>query len=273
MHERSSAARVALVPAQRHARILQVLQGVGAASVQGLAEATGASLSTLRRDLEALEEAGFVERSFGGARLRARAMATLEPGQAVASHIRHDEKVAIGCAAAQAVEPHQAVLFDSSSTVLEAARAVAARGIPLTAITNDLAIAQVIAASPVVKIVVIGGLLRAGSATLYGAPGEAFLAGISADVALVGAHAVTVDGLSEATLEITSIKKAMLRAGRSIRVLADHTKFREASVFRICGLESVHEIITDSGADAETCAMLAERGPQVRRAAPAEQAA
>ncbi len=265
MQDRSSAARVALIPAQRHARILMVLQGVGAASVQELADTTGASLSTLRRDLETLEEAGFVERSFGGARLRSRAMATLEPGQAVASHIRHDEKAAIGIAAAAAIEAHQAVIFDSSSTVLEAARAVASRGIPLTAITNDLTIAQAVASSAV-KVVVIGGVLRAGSATLYGTPGEEFLSGISADVALVGAHAVTVDGLSEATLEITPIKKAMLRAARSVRVLADHTKFRDNSVFRICGLDAVHEIVTDHGADAETCALLAERGPAVRRA-------
>jgi DeoR family transcriptional regulator of aga operon len=266
MQDRSSAARVALIPAQRHARILQVLQGVGAASVQELADTTGASLSTLRRDLETLEEAGFVERSFGGARLRSRAMATLEPGQAVATHIRHDEKAAIGIAAAEAIEAHQAVIFDSSSTVLEAARAVASRGIPLTAITNDLTIAQAAAASSAVKVVVIGGVLRAGSATLYGTPGEEFLSGISADVALVGAHAVTVDGLSEATLEITPIKKAMLRAARSVRVLADHTKFRDNSVFRICGLDAVHEIVTDHGADAETCALLAERGPAIRRA-------
>ena len=59
----------------------------------------------------------------------------------------------------------------------------------------------------------------------------------------------------------------MLRAARSIRVLADHTKLRENSVFRICGLDAVHEIITDDGADAEICALLAERGPAVRRAA------
>lgn len=266
MQDRSPAARVALIPAQRHARILQVLQGVGAASVQELADETGASLSTLRRDLESLEEAGFVERSFGGARLRARAMATLEPGQAVASHIRHDEKAAIGRLAGREIEPHQAVLFDSSSTVLEAARTVAAREIPLTGITNDLAIAQALAGSAQVKVVVIGGVLRPGSATLHGMPGEHFLTGVSADVALIGAHAVTVDGLSEATLEITPIKTALLRAGRSVRVLADHTKFREPSVFRICGLDAVHEILTDAAADAETCALLAERGPRVRRA-------
>jgi DeoR family transcriptional regulator of aga operon len=66
-----------LIPAQRHAEILQILKADGAASVQQLALRIGASVSTIRRDLETLEEEGFLDRSFGGASLRVRAMATL----------------------------------------------------------------------------------------------------------------------------------------------------------------------------------------------------
>ncbi|NWG24042.1 MAG: DeoR family transcriptional regulator, partial [Pseudorhodoplanes sp.] len=43
--------------------ILQWLQTDGTASVQQLADAIGASVSTLRRDLETLEAAGFLERT------------------------------------------------------------------------------------------------------------------------------------------------------------------------------------------------------------------
>jgi DeoR family transcriptional regulator of aga operon len=260
MQERPSAPRVALIPAQRHAMILQVLQTDGAASVQQLADAIGASVSTLRRDLEALEEAGFLDRTFGGASLRAHALTTLEPGHAVAAHIHQDEKAAIGAAAARGIGPHQAVIFDSSSTVREAARAVMARGIPLTAITNDLAIAQMLAGSSQIKVVVAGGLVRNGSMTLFGAPGEEFLAGVTADVALMGAHAVTEDGVSEATIEIARVKQVMLRAARTVRVLADHTKLRESAVFRICGLEAIDELVTDSRADPGICAKLSDRG-------------
>lgn len=258
--ERPSAARVALIPAQRHAMILQVLQSDGAASVQQLADAIGASVSTLRRDLETLEEAGFVDRTFGGASLRAHALTTLEPAHAVAAHIRHEEKAAIGKVAAKAVSAHQAVIFDSSSTVREAARAIMARGIPLTAITNDLAIAQMLSGSPQIKIVVAGGLVRSGSMTLFGAPGEEFLAGVTADVALMGAHAVTEEGVSEATIEIARVKQVMLRAARRACVLADHTKLTESAVFRICGLDAIDELITDAGADPAICNTLRDRG-------------
>ena len=245
--ERTSTTRVALIPAQRHAMILQWLQTDGAVSVQQLADAIGASVSTLRRDLETLEAAGFVDRSFGGASLRAHALTTLEPGHAVATHIRHDEKAAIG---------------------MLAARAIMARNIPLTAMTNDLAVAQMLAGAPQIKVIVVGGVVRSGSMTLFGAPGEEFLLGVKADVALMGAHAVTPDGVSEATIEITRVKQLILRAARTTRVLVDHTKLKEPALFRICGLESIDEIITDASADAGICMSLRERGPRISVASP-----
>ena len=261
--DRQTTSRVALIPAQRQAMILEILQTDGAASVQQFADAIGASVATIRRDLETLESKGFLDRTFGGASLRARALVRLEPGHAVSAHIRHDEKVAIGIAAAARIEPHQCVIFDSSSTVREAARAILDRGVPITAITNDLMIAQMLANSTNVTVLTIGGRVRTGSMTLFGPPGEEFLSGVKADTALIGAHAVTLDGPSEVTIEITRIKQMMVSAARSVRVLADHTKLGDASAFRICSIDKIDELITDQKADPVICAALRARGPVV----------
>ena len=113
MEHRPLSARVGLIPAQRHAEILQILKTDGAVSVQQLAGRIGASVSTIRRDLETLEQGGFLDRSFGGASLRARALVTLETGQAVAEHILRSEKEAIARAATALIEPHQAIILDS----------------------------------------------------------------------------------------------------------------------------------------------------------------
>ncbi len=265
--DRQSTARVALIPAQRQAMILELLQVDGAASVQHFADAIGASVATIRRDLETLESKGFLDRTFGGASLRARALVRLEPGHAVSAHIRHDEKVAIGKTAAKRIEPHQSVIFDSSSTVREAAQAVLERDIPITAITNDLLVAQTLAHSASITVLTIGGRVRPGSMTLHGAPGEEFLQGVKADVALIGAHAITLDGPSEVTIEITRIKQLMAKAARSVRVLADHTKLGDASTFRICGFGDIDELVTDWKADLAICAALRERGATVTIAA------
>ncbi|HWK95857.1 MAG TPA: DeoR/GlpR family DNA-binding transcription regulator [Pseudolabrys sp.] len=265
--DRQSTSRVALIPAQRQAMILELLQADGAASVQQFADTIGASVATIRRDLETLESKGFLDRTFGGASLRARALARLEPGHAVSAHIRHDEKVAIGLAAAARIEPHQSVIFDSSSTVREAAQAILRRDIPFTAITNDLLVAQTLANSSAITVITIGGRVRPGSMTLFGPPGEEFLLSVKADVALIGAHAVTLDGPSEVTIEITCIKQLMAKAARSVRVLADHTKLGDASTFRICGIGDIDELVTDWKADPAICAALRERGATVTIAA------
>jgi DeoR family transcriptional regulator of aga operon len=43
-------------------------------------------------------------------------------------------------------------------------------------------------------------------------------------------------------------------------VVADRSKIGRAAFARICSLEDVHELITDSGADPEEAAALREHG-------------
>ena len=132
---------VSLLPAQRRQRIVEFLRRHGAVTLVQLEQALGVSISTLRRDLDALAAEGEVDRTHGGALLRHQGYSAFEPDAHAAGELSPREKQAIGQAAAAALEPRQSVIFDSGSTVLEAARAAVQRHIPLTAVTNDLAIA------------------------------------------------------------------------------------------------------------------------------------
>lgn len=259
----ATSARVGLIPAQRHAEILEILKAEGAASVQQLAGRIGASFSTIRRDLETLEEDGFLDRSFGGASLRARAMATLETGQAVARHILRREKQAIAAAAARLIAPHQAIILDSGSTVAEIARCLAASPIPLTVITNDLVVGQTLSDHARIRLVVTGGTVRPGSSTLLGSPGEELLASVRADLAFIGAHAVTERGLSETSLDLARIKQALLGAARRIVIVADHSKFGEPSVFPAGAIPAGSILVTDDRTDPVILEGLREQGLEV----------
>ena len=153
---------VPLLPALRRQRIAEFLHHHGAVTLQQLAEALHVSLSTLRRDLDALAEEGVVERTHGGAILRHLQYSTFEPNIAAARDLSPREKRLVGAAAAESLVPGQSVIFDSGSTVLEAARAVVARKIPIVAVTNDIEIAQVLNGSPLVQVHLFGGQLRPG---------------------------------------------------------------------------------------------------------------
>jgi len=238
---------IALLPAQRRDRIVQFLQRHGAVTLQQLAQALDASVSTLRRDLDGLEAEGVLDRTHGGAILRQQQYATFEPDAAAAAELSPREKRAIGIAAAAALLPGQSVLFDSGSTVLEAARAALERRIPLVAATNDLAIAQLLGSSTQVRVHVLGGQLRPGSNTLLGDTELRGAAALQADVALVGAHAVTGTVLSETDPDVAAVKRAFFGAARSRRLLVDSSKFRPRAFMQFGDATEVAQIVTDSG--------------------------
>ncbi|BDT67580.1 glucitol operon repressor [Comamonadaceae bacterium OS-1] len=254
---------VTLLPSQRRDRIVDFLRRHGAVTLQQLAQAMDASVSTLRRDLDALEAEGVLDRTHGGALLRQQHYSTFEPDPVAAAELSPREKRAIGYAAAAELQPGQSVIFDSGSTVIEAARAVLERRIPLVAVTNDLAIAQLLGSSPQIRVHVLGGMLRAGSNTLMG---DEVLSGarhIRADVLLMGAHAVTDGVLSETDPEVAAVKRALMQAAHTKRLLVDASKFRPRAFMTICTLAEFDAVITDSGILPATLDALIQAGLQV----------
>jgi DeoR family transcriptional regulator of aga operon len=138
-------------------------------------------------------------------------------------------------------------MFDSGSTVLEAARAAVQRNIPLTAVTNNLAIAQLLGSSPLIQVHVLGGVLRQGGNTLTG---DALIDGaraIGVDVLLMGIHAVTEGELTETAPEVAAVKRALLKGAASKRLLVDSSKFRPRTFMRVASATEFDEIITDEG--------------------------
>ena len=68
--------------------------------------------------------------------------AAFEGEPAVNAELHHAEKAAIGAAVAARLEPGECVIFEASSTVMEAVRAAAVRDIPLTVVTLVVVMAR-----------------------------------------------------------------------------------------------------------------------------------
>jgi DeoR family transcriptional regulator, aga operon transcriptional repressor len=256
--------RPELIPAHRRAFMLEHIRKRGAASIQELAEAMGASLSTVRRDLEHLEARGYLKRSHGGALIQKQLQSTFEPEAAITAEFDRPEKESIGLAAAASLHSGASVIFDSSSTVLAAARASVERDIALTAVTNDLGIGQALSATSRIRVLCLGGTVRPEFLTVLGEPGESFLGTLRVDVAFIGTHAISGTALTETSLEAASMKRAMISAARRIVLLADASKFGAAAFCKICELTAVHELITDDRADPAEIARVRDLGLEVR---------
>jgi DeoR family transcriptional regulator of aga operon len=254
---------IPLLPIQRRQRIADFMQNHGAVTLQQLTEALHVSLSTLRRDLDHLAEDGLIERTHGGAVLRHQQYTTFEPHFTAALELSPHQKALIGIAAADALTPGQSVIFDSGSTVLEAAKAVVARRIEILAITNNIEIAQVLNSSPLIKVHVFGGMLRYGSNTLIGDAVQMAARNIHADVLLLGAHAVTENVISETSPEVASVKNALMKSASTCRLLVDSSKFRPRVFMSVCDVAELDQVITDDGAPQEELERIRASGTQL----------
>lgn len=155
---------------ERRREILSIARKEGRVSIGDLVLRFAVSAVTLRADLRLFAEQGALVRSYGGA------MLPLEPGQdiplKVKATVHHAEKVRIGRAAAELVQPHQTVILDSGTTPAEVARAIKGRKLDaITVITHALNIAQEFTDAPNVSVIMLGGLLRHVSASFAGPHG------------------------------------------------------------------------------------------------------
>lgn len=252
-----------MIPAQRRGLLLEHLRLHSTASVHELAHATEASAPTVRRDLEQLESEGYVQRTRGGATLTAVRHSAFEPESAIAAQLARAEKRVIGEAAAGMLRDGDSVIFDSGTTVHMAARAVARTRLQLTAVTNDLEIALTLSSSPDIRVVVLGGTVRKGSPTLLGEPGSSLLRDLHVDVALLGAQTISATAFSDASIEVSSFKKTAIQSARRVILLADGSKFLEASFFKFAEASQLHDLVTDASAPLEALQTLRNAGVRV----------
>lgn len=234
-----------IIPAQRRNLILELIRQKGVISVHELSDTIGVSLPTIRRDLDWLAKTGVVQRSHGGATLKTVPGTTFEPDYHISSRVAQAEKTILGKLAADRLHDNQSVIFDSSSTVYEAAARAVEKGLKLTAVTNDLRIGELLAGSPSIDLLISGGSLRPGSFTLVGEPGTNFLQHLHVDVAVMGIHAINDSSCCDTSLDVAYAKRYMVAAAKRVIMLADSSKFGQVAFYDAFEVSDKFEIITD----------------------------
>jgi DeoR/GlpR family transcriptional regulator of sugar metabolism len=254
---------------ERHIRIEAHLQKVEFASLDELAEEVDASQSTVRRDLIALEDAGRLRRTHGGARI----VAPRSDEFAFSARDTHQltEKELIGRACAGLIHPHQSVIIDAGTTTYHVARHL--EQMTLQVVTNSLPVANLFASNNNIEVVVSGGVVYPRLGVLVGPLAVQTFAGMHVDVAVMSAGGITLEGITNSHGLLIDIQHTMIQAAKKVILCLDHTKFGRQSLSKLCGLDKVHTIVTDSKASPELIQSLRSRGIQVIQAEPAAQEA
>jgi len=252
-----------LLVEERRRRICELLRVQGRVTVESLARRFGTSQVTTRGDLTALEEAGALVRTHGGALWRQ------EDGEqplAVKRTLHHAEKVRIARVAASLIQDGETVILDSGTTTAEIARQIRRLEVQrINVITNALNIALLLADVPSVQLVMPGGLLRPESNSLSGHMAEVAIADLRADRLFLGADALDPElGLMTPHLPEAQLNAKMIGISRHVVVVADASKLQRRNISLIARIDQLHMLITDSSAPVAVIESLRSQGLEVR---------
>ncbi|MCD4825428.1 MAG: DeoR/GlpR family DNA-binding transcription regulator [Phycisphaerae bacterium] len=234
-----------IAPTTRRDQIAEILSLDGETSVEELVERFGVSDMTIRRDLNALAQAGRIIRTHGGAAPTGRVSFEFEFLQRKRAH--DPAKHAIAAAAAELIDDGSTIMLDSGTTTLRLAESLR-RKTGLTIITTSLPIASSLQYSDSIEVLLLGGYLRSNSPDLTGPLTETNLEGLRADIAFIGADGVELNGdVFNASLAVGRMLQKMVAAARQVYVVADSSKIGKSAMTRFGNVAEWAGLITDNG--------------------------
>ena len=246
---------------ERQKQILSLLSRQGRLSVAEIVEQFSVSEATARRDLESLASDGKVQRVHGGAIAVEQAPPELPILER--ENEQTDDKLRIGHVTAELIADNESVFLGSGTTVLEVAKNLRDRK-NLTVITNSLPVLNTLAGIKEITVISLGGMLRDSELSFIGHITEQALAEVRVDKVIMGTRGISLEnGLTNDYLQETLTDRAILKIGREVIIVADHTKVNRVSTAFLAPLDAVRVFITDSKADKKFIQALKKTGVEV----------
>ncbi|WP_437225666.1 DeoR/GlpR family DNA-binding transcription regulator [Planctomicrobium sp. SH661] len=230
---------------QRRTSVLDIIENKGFASLKEIADAISVSESTVRRDLEHLESIGQVRRTRGGAAYVGESLSGFEDRRSQALR----EKQRIGRCVAELIGSGETIILDGGTTTLEVAKHLSGKS--LQVVTNSLPIVNHLVSVSDIELVFLGGYLYPKTGVALGGLTVAALKQIQARRLIMGVGGITEAGLFNSNSLLVEAEQQMMASADEVIVVADSSKLGHSELTRLCGLDSIHRLVVDSGISAE----------------------
>jgi len=249
-----------LKAAERQIRIRQMFGQKDFLALGALCAELGASESSIRRDLDVLEEEGVLRRVYGGA--------VPVPSSNVDEYdfnqlkVQHgDEKGRIAKLAAGLLTDGETVVLDGGSTVAELARQLVGRRLHI--VTNSLPIADELQESRTIELTLTGGYLDPRLRVMLGPFCEQMLGSVRADVVIMGIGSISAAGLSNNNSLVVGSERKMIEIANKVIIVTDHTKFGRGAMIPLAPLDVVDIVVSDQALADEHREMLKAHGVEL----------
>lgn len=257
------AARKSITPTERLHKVAEYVNERQHVSIDELVLRFGVSGATIRRDLGILSDQKRIERTHGGAQINRNAPP--EPPVLQRSNQQSNEKSRIGLHVASMIQDGETVFIGSGSTALEVAKHLGGHD-QLTIVSNSLLVINELIRYPNFDLIALGGVIRKSEMSFIGHLTEQALSQVRTDRVIMGIHAVDVEfGLTNDYLEETLSDRAILKNGREVIIVADHTKCGRVSKAFLAPIESIDILVTGVETPDEFVDSLMDKGIQAIR--------
>lgn len=246
---------------ERHNYILEMLKQQGSIAVAELADILKVSSVTIRKDLTFLEEKKLLYRAHGSAILINPYINDRPVNEK--EKLYPEEKQAIGKEAVKLITANDSIIIASGTTMFFLAREI----VPaehLTVITSAINVTNILTRNKEIEVIQLGGSVRNSSVSVVGNYAEAMLGNFSCSKLFMGVDGIDLDyGLTTSNLMEASLNRMMIEAAQKTIVLTDSSKFGRRGFGKICGLDAIDQIITDSGLSPKIADKLKDMGIEV----------
>ena len=230
---------------ERQKFILDELYAKTYVEVNQLSEQLNVTGATIRKDLSYLEDQKLLIRSHGVATL-VRPVVFDECASEKAKK-NSEEKAIIARKAASLIDTKDDILMSSGSTITAFARMLHPEE-QINVVTPSLEVAFELMSRKNVKVTLLGGVVYDTSLSVRGPFTTDGLKNINCSKLFISCDGIDPEnGISCACSEEAHLMQVMMSVSSKTIVLADSSKFGRRGFGKICNLEDVDILITDSG--------------------------
>jgi DeoR family transcriptional regulator of aga operon len=161
--------------------------------------------------------------------------------------ININEKRKIAQAAYNLIEENDSIIIGAGSTVFALAEQIKPID-RLTAVTASLKVSILLNEFANASVIQLGGTMRKNSVSVIGEYTSSFFNDITCSKVFLGVDGIDMEyGITNSNIEEAQLNKRMIDASLKTIILADSSKFGKRGFGRICSLDKVDIIVTDSG--------------------------
>jgi len=243
---------------ERKLKIAEYVQEHLRVSVQELCKMFEVSESTVRRDLQELEDANLLKRTHGGAVCLENV--NFEPDFLEKEDKFRKEKESIAKKAAEFIQDGDTLVIDSGTTTLYLAKELK-KFSNLQVVTNSIILAQELQGIKGIEVIITGGTVRQNTLAMVGPIAEQSLSMLRVDKAFIATNGLDmVEGLTTPNILEATTKTKMINIAKQVILLADHTKIGKVSFAKFADMSKIDICIVDDKVADDVTEKMKESG-------------